>query len=213
MHPLQCRCGRRGCSTTTTTKTKGEDRGVGCGVAAEAALYQLGDFGPQGEQPSYTPGGSAGIHLENAMKTVKPPVLEEEKYFESWKTELSVYVKLNKFGRVVFQDLYCISTYIGSVENSKRFFDGSGGARVMYGDHMAVFLRANQTLNLGVAMLTLQTHAVFLPCVTMRTTPKGNPTTCSDPARDLFLVAGQAEGSSNAHSRPLSIVGSAAAVS
>ena len=70
-----------------------DNENEGDGDAAEVDSYQLGDgrpardFVPLGEQPSHTPGGSAKRHLNNMVKTMKPPVLQDEISIESWKRE------------------------------------------------------------------------------------------------------------------------------
>jgi len=122
--------------------------------SAEADLYQLGgrgqagDYVPQGEQSSHTPGSSAASRsLQNMVKTMKLPLLEKGKDIEAWKREAHIYMKMLKFDRVFYVDPY---VDVGSPENSRESMMAKGVSGNMYDRQLAAYMFLSQALTCEV---------------------------------------------------------------
>ena len=152
----------RGAAPSRSSAHSDDNENEGDGDAAEADPYQLGsggparDFVPLGEQPSHTPGDSAKLHLNNMMKTMKPPVFQDETSVESWKRESFVYMKLNKFSCVFSDDPY---VDVGSEENSRESLMAGGVPGDMYDRQLAAYVFLSQALKRDVDRAIFYRHA------------------------------------------------------
>ena len=140
-------------STSSAHSGGGGVRAGGEGVAAEADSHQLGgggpagDYVPQGEQSSNdTPGGSAGegrLHHNIMLKNMKIPKLKRGVDIESWSRECVIFMKMNKFDGVFFEDPYI---NVGSIENNREYLIGQGVSGDMYDRQMAAYMFLSQAL-------------------------------------------------------------------